>query len=56
MWRLINGEIGNFPKNEQKLELKVGNKIISNAAAITAKLNSHFLNTKRNKTTTMASL
>jgi hypothetical protein len=29
MWRLINREIGNAPRNEQKLELKVGNKIIS---------------------------
>jgi hypothetical protein len=30
MWRLINREIGKAPVNEQKLELKVGNKIISN--------------------------
>jgi hypothetical protein len=45
MWRLINREIGNAPKNEQKLELKVGNKIISNPAEITDKLKSHFINT-----------
>jgi hypothetical protein len=45
MWRLINREIGNAPKNEQKLVLKVGNKTISNPAEITDKLNSHFINT-----------
>jgi hypothetical protein len=44
MWRLINREIGNAPKNEQKLELKGGNKIISNPDEITDKLNSHFMN------------
>jgi hypothetical protein len=45
MWRLINREIGNAPKNEQKLELKGGNKITSNPAEITDKLNSQFINT-----------
>jgi hypothetical protein len=42
MRRLINREIGNAPKNEQKLELKVGNKIISNPDEITDKRNSHW--------------
>jgi hypothetical protein len=45
MWRLIKREIGKAPDNEQKLELKVGNKIISNPTEITDKLNSHFINT-----------
>jgi len=45
MWRLINRVIGKATDNEQKLELKVGNKIISNPAQITDKLNSHFIST-----------
>ena len=45
MWRLINREIGKAPENEQKLELKVGNEIISNPTEIKGKLNSHFINT-----------
>jgi len=42
MWQLINREIGKATENEQKLELKVGNRIISNPTEITNKLNSHF--------------
>jgi hypothetical protein len=45
MWRLINREIGKATGNEQKLELKVGNRIISNPTEITDKLTSHFINT-----------
>ena len=45
MWRLINREIGKATENEQKLELKVGNRIISNPTQITDKLNSHFIST-----------
>jgi hypothetical protein len=45
MWRLINREIGRATENEQKLELKVGNRIISNPTEITDKLNSHLLRT-----------
>ena len=45
MWRLINREIGRATENEQKLELKVGNRIISNPTKITDKLNSHFIST-----------
>jgi len=45
MWRLINREIGKATENEQKLELKLGNRIISNPTEITDKLNSHFIST-----------
>jgi hypothetical protein len=45
MWRLINREIGKATQNKQKLELKVGNRIISNPTEITDKLNWHFINT-----------
>jgi len=45
MWRLINREIGKAPENEQKLELRIGNKFISNPAEITDKLNTHFMST-----------
>jgi len=45
MWQLINREIGKAPENEQKLELKVGNGIISNPTEITDKLNSQFIST-----------
>jgi hypothetical protein len=45
MWRLINREIGKTTKNEQKLELKVGNRIKSNPTEIKDKLKSHFIDT-----------
>ena len=44
MWRLINREIGKAPENEQKLEMRIGKKIISNPKDID-KLNTHFINT-----------
>jgi len=34
MWRLINREIGKAPENEEKLELRIGNKLISNLTEI----------------------
>jgi len=43
MWRLINREIGIAPENEEKLELRIGNKLISNPTDITDKLNTHFV-------------
>jgi len=42
MWQLINREIGKAPENEEKLELRIGNKLISNPTEITDKLNTHF--------------
>jgi len=45
MWRLINREIGKAPENEEKLELRIGNKLISNPTEITDKLNTHFVST-----------
>jgi len=48
MWQLINREIGKGPENEQKLELRIGNKFISNPAEITDKLITHFISTGRN--------
>jgi hypothetical protein len=45
MRQLSNREIINPPKNEQKLELKFGSKIISSPAENTDKLNPHFINT-----------
>ena len=39
IWRLINREICRAPENEQKLELKVENKIISKPTEIIDKLN-----------------
>jgi len=45
MWRLINREIGKAPKNEEKLEMRIGNKLISNPTEITDKLNIHFVST-----------
>jgi hypothetical protein len=45
MWRLIKRETGKAPKIEQKLELRIGNKIISNHVEITDKLNTHFIST-----------
>ena len=41
MWQLINREIGKTPKIEQKLELRIGNKFISNPTEIADKLNTH---------------
>jgi hypothetical protein len=45
MWRLINRETGKAPENELKLELRIGNKIISNAVEFRDKLNTHFIST-----------
>jgi hypothetical protein len=45
MWRLIKREIGKAPENEQNLELKIENKIISNPNKIIDKLNTHFIST-----------
>jgi len=45
MWWLINREIGKAPENEQKLELRIGNKLISNPTEITDKLNTQFVST-----------
>ena len=45
MWRLIKREIGKAPENEQNLELKIENKIISNPTEIIDKLNTHFIST-----------
>ena len=45
MWRLINREMVKTPENEQKLELRIGNKVISNPTEITDKLNTHFIST-----------
>ena len=45
MRQLINREIGKATENEQKLELRVGNRIISNPTAIRDKLNTHFIST-----------
>jgi len=45
MWRLINREIGKAPENEEKLEMRFGNKLISNPTEITDKLNTHFMST-----------
>jgi hypothetical protein len=41
----INRDIFEATENEQKCELKVGNRIISNPTEITDKLNSHFIST-----------
>ena len=45
MWRLINREIGKALEIEQKLEMGIGNKLISNPTEITDKLNTHFVST-----------
>jgi hypothetical protein len=37
MWQLINSEIGKAPENDQKLELRIGNNIISNPTEVTEK-------------------
>jgi len=38
IWRLSNREIGKAPENEEKLELRIGNKFISNPTEIKIKL------------------
>jgi len=43
MWQLTNREIGKVPENDHKLELRIGNKIISNPTEITEKLNTYFI-------------
>jgi len=43
LWQLINREIGKTPEIEEKLELKIGNKCISNPTEITDKLYTHFV-------------
>ena len=35
MWRIINRKIGKAPENEEKLELRIENKLISNPTEIT---------------------
>jgi len=45
MWQLINRKIGEVPLNDHKLELRIGNKIISNPTEITEKLNMYFIST-----------
>jgi hypothetical protein len=44
-WQLINREIGKTQGDDYKLELKVGNNIISDPSEITKKLNMYFMNT-----------
>ena len=43
--KLINIEIGKAPENEENLELRIRNKLISNPTEITDKLNTHFVST-----------
>jgi hypothetical protein len=38
-------EIGKAPENDHKLELEIGNKIISNPTEFTEKLNVYFIST-----------
>jgi len=45
MWQLINTEIGKAAENEEKLEFRIGNKLISNPSEITDKLSTHFIST-----------
>ena len=45
VWWLINRQLGKTTVNEQKFQLKVGNRVISNPSEITDKLNLHFVNT-----------
>jgi hypothetical protein len=45
MWQLINREIGKAPENYRKLEMRIGNKIISNPTEFTEKLNMYFIST-----------
>ena len=44
MWQLINKKIGKTQEDDYKLELKIGNNIISNPTEITEKLNMYFMN------------
>jgi hypothetical protein len=45
MWQLVNKETGKAPENGHKLELRIGNKIISNLTEITEKLNMYYIST-----------
>jgi len=45
MWQLINREIGTTEEDENKLELKIGNNIVSNPIEIAEKLNMYFTST-----------
>jgi len=45
LWQLIYREIGKAPENEQNLELRIGNKFISNPTEITDKFNTYFIST-----------
>jgi len=44
MWKLINRKIGKTQEDDYKLELKIGNIIISNPMEITEKRNMYFTN------------
>jgi hypothetical protein len=44
MWQLINRKIGKTQEDDYKLELKIGNNIISNPMEINEKLNMYFMN------------
>jgi len=44
MWQPINREIGKGPEND-KLEMRIGKKIVSNPTEITEKLNVYFIST-----------
>jgi hypothetical protein len=45
MWQLINRETGKTQEDDYKLELKIGNNIISNLTEISEKINMYFKNT-----------
>jgi len=45
MWQLINREIGMSQEDDNKLELKIRNNIISNSIESAEKLNMYFTNT-----------
>jgi hypothetical protein len=45
MWQLINGENYKTQEDGYKMELTIGNNIISNPTEITEKLNMYFTNT-----------
>jgi hypothetical protein len=45
MWQLINRETGKTQEDDYKLDLKIGNNIISNLTEITEKINMYFTNT-----------
>ena len=44
MWQLINKKIGRTKEDDNKLELKVGNNLITNPKEITEILNDYFTN------------